>query len=80
MSTGGGEIVRVGNFFEELKRMVPFADQDLRANELLAPSAGASSRHTERTPAPKARRKFPTQRTASLNIERLVNGLVRYSH
>ena len=47
-------------------------------------SAGRSlimiSGRTNVLPRPKARRQLPTQRTASLNVERLVNGFVRYPH
>ena len=52
------------------------ADHDLRGDEVLASSLGPSSRNTERPPGSQARDELATQGTSTLDVQRLINGLV----
>src|SRR6266545_5072680 len=58
----------------------PFADHDLGADELLAPAPGACSWDAQRPPSPQARDQIAPQRAPALDVERLVDGLVRDPH
>ena len=58
----------------------PLADQDLRGEELLAASTGPCSRDAECSPRSQARHELTPQRTAALDVQGLVDRLVRDAH
>jgi hypothetical protein len=58
----------------------PLAEQDLRADELLAAPLGAGPRHPQRPPSPQARGQLTAQRAAALDVQGLVDRLVRDPH
>ena len=57
-----------------------FADHDLGRDELLAAPLGPGSRHTQRPPGPQTGDEFAAQGATPLDVEGLVNGLVRDPH
>ena len=57
-----------------------FADQDLRGHELLAAPTSSGPWDPQCPPGSQAGDKLPLQRTAALDVERLVDGLVRDPH
>ena len=57
-----------------------FADHDLRCDELLAASAGASSRHPKRPTGSQASDQLALERAAALDEERLIDRLVGDAH
>ena len=57
----------------------PLADHDLVADEVLA-ALRASPRDPERPASPQARNELPLQRPAALDVERLIDRLVRDPH
>jgi hypothetical protein len=57
-----------------------FADQDLGRDELLATPLGPGSRHPQRPSGPQTSDEFASQRATPLDIEGLVDGLVRDAH
>ena len=58
----------------------PLADHDLRADELLAAPAGAGARNAQRPAGAQARGQLAAQRAAALDIQSLVDRLVRDAH
>src|SRR3954464_10054667 len=58
----------------------PLADQDLGRDEGLAPSTGACPRHPQRPSGAQAGGQLAAQRAATLDVERLVDGLVADPH
>jgi hypothetical protein len=56
------------------------ADHDLKGDELLATAAGAGSRDAQRPPGPQAGGQLPAQGTPALDVEGLVDRLVRDPH
>jgi hypothetical protein len=58
----------------------PLADQDLRADELLGPPSGARPRHPQRPSGAQAGAQGTAQRAAALDVQGLVDGLVRGPH
>jgi len=56
------------------------ADQDFGGDELLAPPAGPGLWHSQRTAGAQTRGELSSQRTAALNVERLVDRLVGDPH
>ena len=57
-----------------------FADHDLGADELLAASTRPGPGHAQRPPGPQARGQLAAQRAAALDVERLIDRLVREPH
>ena len=68
---GHGPVVGLGG---------PLADHDLRGDELLAAPAGACPRHAQRPSGAQASGQLAAQRAAALDVERLVDRLVRDPH
>jgi hypothetical protein len=58
----------------------PLADQDLRGEELLAPPAGPGSWAPQRPSGAQARAQLTAQRAAALDVQGLVDRLVRDPH
>jgi hypothetical protein len=58
----------------------PFADQRFWRDELLVLSSGAGPRDTQRAPGPQTCDQFAAKSATSLNVKRLINGLVGDSH
>jgi hypothetical protein len=58
----------------------PLADQDLRGDELLAAAAAAGPWDTECASGAQARGQLAAQRSTSLDVQGLVDGLVRDAH
>src|SRR3954454_19831660 len=56
------------------------ADQDLGRDEGLAPSTGACPRHPQRPSGAQTGGQLAAQRAATLDVERLVDGLVADPH
>jgi hypothetical protein len=57
-----------------------FADEDLRGHEPLAAATGSGPGDPQRPPGSQARDKLPAQRTPTLDVEGLVDGLVGDPH
>ena len=58
----------------------PLADRDVGADKLLAATPAASPRHAQRPPGAQAGRQLAAQCPPPLDVQRLVDGLVRDPH